>query len=255
MAVPSKTVSQDTQAQLARLRRENRALRAQLHRAQRLATVGTMTAMIAHEFNNILTPIISYAEMARKNPALAAKAIDRAADGGQRASSIANAILGIARDEQSQEETFALAELIDRTLEAMARPPQRDRIEVVVDVAPDLAISTRRVELQHVLLNLLLNARAAVLAKESARRIEISARRRGGKVAICVRDNGMGIRPEDARRIFQPFYSTKDPGEGDLGGHGLGLAICHDIVTALGGSICVQSTPGRGAAFTVSLRE
>ena len=67
---------------------EVEALREQLHRAQRLAAVGTMTAMVAHEFNNILTPIINYAQMARTNPKLTDKAIAKAADGGQRASSI-----------------------------------------------------------------------------------------------------------------------------------------------------------------------
>ena len=253
MTVPAKTATPDTKAQLTKLRAQVRALRKQLREARRLATMGTMTAMVAHEFSNILTPIINYAQMARKNPALTAKAIDQAADGGQRATSIADAILGIARGDGHGTETFALAELIDRTVDAMARPPERDHIDLAVDVPRDMTLSTRRIELQQVLLNLLLNARAAVMTRDSARRtIEVSAWRGGGKVRLRVRDNGPGIGPENLQRIFQPFYSTKDPDD-EYGGHGLGLAFCHDIVAALGGTISVESSPGQGAAFTVAL--
>jgi len=241
------------QEQLARLQEQVRALREQLHRAQRLAELGTMTAMVAHEFNNILTPIINYAKLARDNPALVAKAIDHAEAGGQRASHICKAILGIARDETSGPAEVNVAELVRETLSAMGRESQRDGIDVTLLIAEDLSVVTRRVELQHVFLNLLNNARAAVLAKDGPRKIKITAERVASKLSFSISDNGVGITPENLQKIFQPFFTTKKPSDGGSAGHGLGLAICRDIINSLGGTISVESSPAKGTEFTILL--
>lgn len=239
--------------QLARLHREVEALRDQLRSAQRLATLGTMTAMVAHEFNNILTPIINYAQLARTNPAMTAKAIARAADGGQRATSICQAILGLARNEHAPATETNVSELIAETLNAMGRKPERDAIELNCRCPEDLTLVTRRVELQQVLLNLLLNGREAVLARSGPRRIEVVAEQCGQCVVIGVRDNGVGIPPENLQRVFEPFFTTRAGAEGQPEGHGLGLAICSDIVAGLGGDIKVDSRPDQGATFIVCL--
>ena len=240
--------------QLERLEAENRALRAQLCHSQRLAAVGTMTAMVAHEFNNILTPIINYARMARRNPKLTDKAIARAADGGERATEICRALLGIARDDSAEPTEVRLAELIQETLAAMARKPERDGVELVCSVPDGLAIRTHRVHLQQVLLNLLLNAHAAIAA--TGRRpgwIRIAAERDRHTVRITLGDSGVGIPPENLEHIFDPFFSTKGEHDGAPGGCGLGLAVCKEIMIALGGSISVDSTVGEGTTFTVRL--
>lgn len=238
------------QEQLQRLNREVQSLRDQLKQAQRLATVGTMTAMVAHEFNNILTPIINYAQMARTNPALADKAIARAADGGRRATDICNAILGVVR-QQDTTTAVNIAQLIDDTLMAMARDPRKDGIDLTLDVPPDLTVTGRRVELQQVLLNLLINARWAVQQKGRNKTIAIDARKKASSVVILVRDTGVGIPPENLQRIFQPFFSTK-PAD-DSQGHGLGLTICRDILKSMGGDICVESQLGEGTTFSLRL--
>jgi signal transduction histidine kinase len=238
--------------QLAKLNAEVAVLREQLRRAQRLATVGTMTAMVAHEFNNILTPIINYARMAKTNPKFAGKAIDRAADGGERATNICNAILGFT-GQATEARAVIVADLICETLAAMGREPAKDGIDLVLNAPPDLTICTRRVELGQVLLNLVINARAAVLGKSGARRIEIGARRERGSVFIEVADNGIGIAPENLDKIFQPFFTTKQSQDGADKGHGLGLAVCHDIVTAMGGDISVTSKLGEGTTFAIRL--
>jgi signal transduction histidine kinase len=229
------------------------ALREQLWRAQRLATVGTMTAMVAHEFNNILTPIINYAQMASRNPAMLGKAVARAADGGRRATCICKAILGMTREEDDEPEAFPLVELVQQTLDAMARPLARDRIKLLVDIPADLRLTARRIELQQVLLNLLINARTAVLSRRAMRQIQVAAHQRDGKILIRVCDNGEGICRRHIGQIFQPFYSTRHSGEGDAGGHGLGLTICLEIITAMGGTISADSEPGQGATFTIVL--
>ena len=244
-------MTEDFQRQLAALRAEVLALRGQLWRAQRLATMGTMTAMVAHEFNNILTPIINYAQLAEENPEMLGKAVARAADGGRRATCICKAILGITREEDDQPEPFDLVELVRQTLDAMARPLERDHIRLVLDIPADFVMTARRIELQQVLLNLLLNARTAVLGRGSMRQIEVAAHPQDGKVLIQVRDNGEGICRRHVGRIFQPFFSTKRADDEDAGGHGLGLTICLEIITAMGGGISVDSEPGCGATFTL----
>lgn len=250
----STTVTSEThEQQLRRLTMEVEALRRRLQTAQKLATVGTMTAMVAHEFNNILTPIINYAQLARNNPALTEKAIARAAEGGQRASNICNAILNFTKDDSQEPTETHLTELVRQTIEAMGRDPQRDAIELTVDIPPSLSLATRPTELQQILLNLLLNARAAVLDGTGPRSISIGARRTDQGVAVEVRDSGVGINPQDLPRIFDPFFTTRDSPESGAKGHGLGLTFCRDAIADLGGRISVTSTPGSGAAFTVHL--
>ena len=241
------------QAKLQRLTAEVRALREQLRAAHRLATVGTMAAMVSHELNNILTPIINYAQMAQKNPELSDKAIARAAEGGQRATSICRAILGLATDESLETSEVSLAELVGQTLEALARDPAKDSIHLNVDIPADLSVRTRRAELQQVLLNLIINARSAVLGRQGPRQITISARRQGRQVTLAVADNGVGIGPEHMPRLFDPFFTTKTRSKDGSGGYGLGLAFCRQAVEGLGGQIGVESAPGQGASFTIRL--
>ena len=241
--------------QVARLQAEVEALKEQLRRSQRLATVGTMAAMVAHEFNNILTPVINSAQMARRNPALVAKAIDRAADGGQRATDICRAILGFARTQAEGLECVDLERLTAETLAAMARSPAKDNIELRLEFPPGLTLTARRVELQQVILNLVLNARNAVLASRGLREIHISAEAAAGKILYRVRDTGVGIPPENLERIFMPFFSTTvgDNPDSESQGHGLGLTVCREIVAAMGGDISVESSVGVGSCFTLHL--
>ena len=145
-------------------------------------------------------------------------------------------------------ETVPVAQLIEETLAAMARAPSKDDIVLIRKVPPKLRITTRPVELQQVLLNLLLNARTAVLAKAHGRSIRISAFRRNGQTFIRVADTGVGIPPENEERIFEPFFTTKNSG-----GTGLGLAVCRDIVESLNGQISVRSQPGKSTCFTIAL--
>jgi len=239
---------------LALLEARNQELEDRLGRMHRLASLGTMAAMVAHEFNNILTPVVNYAELARKNPKMTDKAIARAADCGQRATDICAAILNLAGGDSPEPVEVNLAELVSETVLAMARDPKRDGIDFRLTAAEDLAVTTRKVELQQVLLNLLLNARTAVLKRTGLRRIEVTAERDGQAVRLRVRDNGVGIPPENLSRIFEPFFTTRpdDDAKGKAG-HGLGLAICREIVDSLGGRIAVESQPDRGATFTLHL--
>ncbi len=237
---------------LARLQHEVEALREQLHQAQRLATIGRMAAVVAHEFNNILTPIINYAELARKDPRLVEKAIYHAARGGQRATVICNTILGMTRDQDGGAEAVNLLDLVNEIFSILVRDPQKDRIKMTVAIDEDLVVPASHAALQQMLVNLVMNAHAALQTRDAPRQIHISACRNGKQVAIAVRDNGEGIVPEDLDKVFQPFYTTR--GSNDSGqGHGLGLAICQDIAGAAGWEIGVQSSLGKGTTFTIRI--
>ncbi|MFP4353586.1 MAG: sensor histidine kinase [Phycisphaerae bacterium] len=233
------------------LKAEVAALKQQLCQAQRLAAIGTMAAMVAHEFNNILTPVINYAQLAQRNPALSEKALLRAAEGGKRATEICRALLGVSGRQADSASEFDVVELISQTLKAMARDPEKDRIELSLHLPQSLVIRGRRTELQQVILNLLLNARQAVLADNGLREIDITAWQEDQRLNISVRDSGVGIQAEDLGKIFQPFYTTQ-PVSGENGtGHGLGLAVCSEIIRSMGGDILVQSQPGQGSVFTL----
>jgi signal transduction histidine kinase len=246
-------VPQARQTQVEQLQAEVAALKQQLRQTQRLAAVGTMAAMVAHEFNNILTPVINYAQLARRNPALTDKALDRAGEGGKRATEICRALLGLAGRQPDAPQQVDLVELTHQTLRAMARNPEKDRIELKVNLPESLTVTARKVELQQVILNLLLNARTAVLGRAGLRQIEISAVREDGQIRFAVRDTGVGIDPAELPKIFQPFYSTNPDSKADGSGHGLGLAVCSEIIRSLDGDILVQSQPGAGSCFTVVL--
>ncbi len=242
-----------SQEQLDRLLAENEALRGQLLESHRLATLGTMTAMVAHEFNNILTPIINYAQLAQTNPKLIDKAIRHAADGGQRATDICGAILGLTRNEPPESVDVDVKELMKVTIDAMGRTPDQDGIELILDIPDSLVIQTHRVMLQQVILNLLINARYALVAKRRPRKLTLSTSVTDESISITITDNGDGIAPEHIDQIFEPFFSTKTEDKKSSEGFGLGLATCKQLVTTLGGEINVTSQPGDGCTFSITL--
>jgi len=236
-------------ADVSNLLAEVGALRRQLSRAQRLATVGTMAAMVAHEFNNILTPVLNYAQMARGgNDALREKALRMAQEGSLQATAICQALLDLTGREGEKPQKVVLAELVNETLTAMARDPAKDSIRLITRVSPAIELTTRPAELKQVLLNLIMNARLAVLAKPRGQSISISALRRGNEVFLRVSDTGVGIPPEHLKRVFEPFFTTRG-----AEGSGLGLAVCRHIVESLHGRMSLRSQLDKGTHFTVVL--
>lgn len=248
MNSPSPRASSDAEL-VDRLSREVQALRGQLGRAQRLAALGTMAAMVAHEFNNILTPMYNYAQLARNgDEPMREKAIRHACEGSSRAAAICHALLDLAGPGEARPRKLSVVAVVEEAVAAMARDPAKDGIHLILKVPARLKITTRSVELKQLLLNLLLNARAAVLQKGRGQSIAISALRRNGEVLIRVADTGVGIPPELRKRIFEPFFTTRD---GD--GTGLGLPVCRHIAEVLHGRLSVRSQQGKGSCFTVIL--
>lgn len=267
-------------------------LTARLDHAERLATLGTIAGLIAHEFNNILTPVMSYAQLALANDEdldLARKALQKAADGSEQASQIAAAILGFVRTESGQNGASGgvadvltrpaadLHEAIDSALACIGRDLEKDRIELTIDVPRGTLAAIRPVSLRHVVVNLVLNARNAMLPRGGS--LTVRARRcerapaapadavtapapsagepvggpcQDGYTVLSIEDTGCGVEPERLTNIFQPYRShTSQPNP--VGGTGLGLTTCLRLVAEVGGSLWIQSHPGRGTTVSAVL--
>jgi signal transduction histidine kinase len=246
--------------QLDELQRQVDGLRAQLVESQRLATIGTISAVIAHEFNNILTPIMSYSQVALKSAQsqcpdmeLVQKALAKSAQAAEKAERICVSMLGLARG-QSAVGPVSVQKLVDETLTVMAREPQKDGIALRVQVQPGLAVMGDMVQLEQVLLNLLINARQAMLGRGGALTIRAGAGEVQGEARLQVIDSGPGIPDKILPRIFEPFFTTKGTNrKGEARGTGLGLAICKDIIEHHKGRIEAASEVGKGTTFTITL--
>ena len=233
-----------------------RSLQEVLHHADRLATVGTVAAGVAHEVNNQLTPALAYAQILRSSRSDLTeheqKAIDRVIAGIESASSILSAILELAAPPSSGEPA-RICEAIDRAVGCLGAPLERDRILLHVEVADDLSSTAPSQAVQQIILNLLINARKA-LQSTGGGKITISAQTKGRDVEIAVRDDGPGVPPSIRARLFEPFVTAPTAAGSPSGsGYGLGLAVCRRLTDQLAGRITAEHPKGGGAIFRVIL--
>jgi signal transduction histidine kinase len=251
----------DLASHVEHLQNQLDALREQLTESQRLATIGTITAIIAHEFNNLLTPIISYSQYAlasaegeKPDMDLIRKALSKSFQSATKAGKICTSMLGLARGESSFCDV-GVQRLVDEVLLVMARDPQKDGLALRVQIQPDAIVSGDPVQLEQVLLNLLINARHAMAgSRNGALTIKANVMEETTEVRIQVIDTGPGIPEKLLPKIFQPFFTTKGTAKkGEAKGTGLGLAICKEIVEHHKGRIEVESTVGKGTTFSIYL--
>ncbi len=241
-------------ARLDQLNDEFQSLRKQLRHAQRLASVGTMAAMIAHEYNNLLTPVLSFARYAldQDDPDLMRSALAKTLKQAQQATELSNRILNVAAEQDEGPSSVPLRELIEDSVTSLGRDLSKDNIGLTLDVDEDLRIRAHPGQLRQVFLNLVQNARQAMLGRRG--RLTIRAEQQGDQVEITLSDTGSGIRSEDLPNIFEPFFTTKSHTDRpDKRGIGLGLAVCKDIIVDHGGRIDVESRYGHGTTFTIVL--
>ncbi len=237
------------------LEEQVRILTQQLQHAQKLTSLGELVSTTTHEFNNVLMTIINYAKMGLRcrDDATRDKALDKILAAGQKAARITNSILGVARNRTDTLEPTDLAQLIDDSLVLLEREMNKYRIRVEKEIAQVPQALVNGNQIQQVLLNLLINARQA-MPQGGRLLIKLDHDVESDMVVLFVRDDGVGIPADKLPRIFDAFFSTKDgPDETGKGGTGLGLASCRNIVEAHRGRIRVQSTVGKGTAFTILL--
>ena len=231
------------------------ALKQQLASAQRLTALGELVGTTTHEFNNVLTTILNYAKMGlrHKDNASREKCFDKILTAANRAAKITNGILGMARNRAAGQEPTDLVRLVEDSLLLLEREMNKYRITVEkhFQAIPPACVAGNQI--QQVLLNVLINARQAM---PSGGRVVIKLvyDAESDMIDLVIRDYGCGIPPEKLPHIFEPFYTTKKgPDASGKGGTGLGLSMCRDIVEAHHGRIRVDSTVGKGTAFTIKL--
>ncbi len=240
-------------AELQRTNQELAGARQQLLRSERLASVGLLAAGVAHEIGNPLGAVTGYAELARQKlaagrPADADDFLERIAADARRIDAIVRDLLDLARPERVVLAAVAVAPALEDAL-ATARAQERfGEVRVEVALAPNLPpVRADARRLSQVLLNVLLNG-ADAMGRRGTLRVE--GRRAGAQVELTVADEGPGIPAADLGRVFDPFFTTKAPGQGT----GLGLAVCHGLMEAFGGSISAEAGAGRGALFRLLLQ-
>ena len=231
--------------------------REQLRHLQRLATVGGMTAQVAHELNNTLMALQNWAQQGLKSvrdSEAASKALMRVCANAERATEICRGLLGLSGGEAGDKQMVPVNDIIKEAADDLQGQLDRRRIALRCSCPDDLAVYGKRVELLQVLLNIMINGSQAMAERGGTLGISAEQDPRSHCVSITVSDTGPGIKPHNIRRIFEPFFSTKLSADSPQArGSGLGLAICKDIVTSHGGFIEVDSVQGQGASFTIFL--
>jgi two-component system, cell cycle sensor histidine kinase and response regulator CckA len=247
---------------------EHRELQARLAQTDRLTSLGTLAAGVAHEINNPLAYVLLnlgyIGEELRKlfvTDGISSSpsddrahevriALDHARNGAERIRDIVRSLKTFSRPENETCAPLDVAQVLDATL-AMIDNEIRHRAHLVKEYEHTPEVIANEARLGQVFLNLLLNAVQALpdrSCEENMIRVVLRAQA-GDRVVVEVHDNGTGIAPEVRGRIFEPFFTTKPIGIGT----GLGLAICHGIVTSLGGTLSVESEVGKGSVFRLEL--
>ena len=242
---------------------EVKKIEAQLFRAQRIENIGTLAGGIAHDLNNVLGPMIMAVDLLRETVTAPREVelLDIMEKSGTRGADMVKQVLFFARGVEGERTLISPVRLV-KEIEAIIRDTFPKGIRVVTD-APEGSWKTSgdQTQIHQVLLNLCINARDAM---PGGGRLSLTVRNRqideqfvamnpaahpGSYVILEVADTGQGILPEVMRKMFEPFYSTKAVGKGT----GLGLSTTQAIVKGHGGYITVESEPGKGTTFQVSL--
>ena len=232
------------------------AAQAELAHAARVATLGELSASIAHEVNQPLAAIVTSGEaglrwLRRDVPDLkeVATTIGHVVAQGRRASEIVTCIRTFLKKAPTQQDLLQIDEIIEEATLLVARELVKDDVTLIVETEHGLPpVRGDRIQLQQVLVNLLINAGQAMSGRPGSRTVTLRAGTVDGEnLAITVEDSGPGIQPDDLPHLFDPFFTTKG------GGMGMGLAICRTTVEAHGGRLSVESSPGSGATFHLTL--
>ena len=240
--------------QLSQQQLRNTSLEQEAVQLETLANLGSATAMIAHELNNLLTPLANYADLALQNPqdtVLVERALRKTSQNCRQAARIMESILAAANGGSIEKVETPLLSLINGAFDCLCRDFKKDGISVEISISDNLRVWGVHVQLQQALMNLILNAREAMLPRGGV--LTVAAEERADDIRIIVRDTGCGIAQADMKKVFDSFFSTKDKHNSEQSGTGLGLALCKKVVDAHNGSITVDSQPGKGTTFTITL--
>ncbi len=230
--------------EIDRLSQQLEGLKKELAWSHRLATLGSMSAVLAHEYNNLLTPITSYAQLALNNPddpELARKAHQVVIDCVRKVRTLSQATLGFVRREQDEEpESTTIPDALNATLITLGQALEHENIDLQVDL-PSTPVEICGLHLQQVLVNLLDNARKAMLGEPQPRILQIRGHEQQGGVLVSVSDTGPGFPKSLQNSAFDAFV-TQTTSQQSPPGTGLGLSICRDLIAGAAGWIELDSS-------------
>jgi PAS domain S-box-containing protein len=231
---------------------EHKKMSEQLSVSERFASIGQLSAGIAHELNNPLTSILGFSNMILEKdiPADLKDELQIISTEALRASRILKGLLTFVRKDDSQKMRVNVNRIIESVLELRANEQNTNNIRVHTRLDRGLPeIMADPFQLQQVFLNIVINAEYFMVEAHKQGNLTILTQKSGEMVRIVFTDDGPGIAPENLKRVFDPFYTTKGVGKGT----GLGLSICHGIVNAHGGTIHAENTVAKGVSFIVEL--
>ncbi|HYR52820.1 MAG TPA: response regulator [Candidatus Dormibacteraeota bacterium] len=244
----------------ARLRSERHGLEEQLRQAQKMEAVGRLAGGVAHDFNNILTAILSYSQMIQEQLGAEHELLREVGEvekAALRAAALTRQLLAFSRRQVLTPKVLDL-NAVAGEIESMLKRLIGADVELSMLYAEDLwRIKADAGQIEQVLMNLVVNARDAmpeggkitIQTSNVKLRDEREGLEPGSYVALAVMDTGTGMDEKTRAQIFEPFFTTKESGRGT----GLGLSTVHGIVKQSGGAIQVESAPGQGSTFTVYL--
>jgi len=243
---------------------EQKELSRQLQQSQKMEAIGTLAGGIAHDFNNILSIILGYTGLTLETSTLddeAVENLDMVMQAGVRARDLVDQILTFSRRGEQEKMRVEMQPAVKEAIKLL-RSTLPATVEIRYEADPDpIAVMADPTQLHQVLMNLCTNAGQAMenggILEVKLERVELDGEEStvqviegGGACAkLTVRDTGVGMDTATLERVFEPFYTTKAPGQGT----GLGLAVVHGIVTEHGGAISAESAPGAGSSFAVLL--
>lgn len=218
----------------------------EMARQESLAQLGKMGAMLAHEIRNPLAGIKGFGQFILKKPQdlrneeFAGRIVMEA----QRLESLVGDLLAYARNDQQITSVLNVGEVINQTIALLRHEAGQSDIEIICDHSEMLSIAGNRDRLEQLFLNL---GKNALQAMPDGGKLHFDSSRIGSAVVITIQDTGQGINPDELKKIFEPFYTTKARGTG------LGLALCKKIVEDHNGDIQIDSVIGQGTSVTVKL--
>lgn len=240
-------------AEERRMRQEVESLQHQVIRQERLAAVGQLVSGVAHEINNPLQAILGFAEllqMQHGTPESVRADLHLIQKESARACGFIRNLAMFARQQSGDAETVRLADVIKAVAELRQRRLESENIELRVEDGSSRGVLAVMAELQQVVLNYVVNAeQSIIMSKRQPGRIIMRTRDERDRVILEVEDTGPGVSPEDEAKLFQPFFTTKPPGQGT----GLGLSVSYGIIDSMGGHIGYRSAPTGGAIFYFDL--
>jgi signal transduction histidine kinase len=244
-----------------KLEAEREEMQQQLYQTSKLASIGELSAGVAHEINNPLNGVINFAQLLKDEETprseFETQMIDGIIDEGQRIAQIVRGLLTFASAESHELERVHFADSIKTSIALFGRQFEKEGITLEIDLEPDLPmVRADGSRLRQVVVNMISNAYHALKTKAAEsgepKLFRISARRAGKdshRVRVEFYDNGAGIKREDLSKVFDPFFTTRR----ETGGTGLGLSVSFGIIRDFGGTISVESEEGKFTRFIIEL--